>query len=113
MVYYSGRRAIRTKDFEQWYFYKSGYTHIDTVLIFFNAKSNDIYLVTTHKSINKEQNYLSIVVNLVHDLETEFNFNIQKINIDGINDDDKIDDMINDEVEKIKGMKLKNIPKSH
>lgn len=99
---YSGRRITRTNEYEEWCFYKRGYEFVDRILVTFSEKINEVYLVTTHKNINMERKYISIVYNLVHDLENDFKVNIKYINIGGENDDEVVTNIVYDEMNKIK-----------
>jgi|BioPla2DNA2_1021312.scaffolds.fasta_scaffold13560_7 hypothetical protein len=91
-------RGVRDFEYEEWNYYFSKndeVKRINKVIIFFNDNVNKIYLLVTSKEDLEDREYLNEVINLVHDLPTDFNLITEYV-------DDSDDRYLEDKVVEIR-----------
>lgn len=94
MNHYFLSRCVRNAEYEEWNYYFSEnnkVNRVNKVLIFFYPNVNNIYLLSTSMTDLDNKEYLNEVINLVHDLPTDFNLVTEYIEN---SDDDYIDNKV-------------------
>lgn len=112
MINYFLSRCAREPEYEEWnyYFSEIGKIRVNKVVIFFQHEINNIYLLATAKEDMENTEYLNEVINLVHDLPTEFKLILEYVNAEKYNNEEyTLGDYFHDKVIELKQKEFEDI----
>jgi hypothetical protein len=116
MIDYFLSRCDREPEYEEWnyYFSERGEIRVNKVAIFFHHEITNIYLLATAKEDMENTEYLNEVINLVHDLPTDFKLILEYFKPEEYNDEEyTIGEYFHDKVIELKQKEFELVQKPH